>query len=183
MYLEAFSSRLLPGERIVWSGRPGKGIIITARDTFLIPFSLVWFGFTVFWESSVWNEEGAPSFFILWGAMFMTVGLYMVVGRFVGDAWVRSRTSYALTDQRVLIMRSAPITKFSSVSLARLPELELIERSNGRGTIRFGQQASMFGGRQSFGIWSPALDPVPQFLMIDDVRRVFDLAQQAAAKL
>ena len=181
MFQEAFNGRLLPGERILWSGQPGQGLLFTSRDTFLIPFSLVWFGFTVFWESQVTSQSEAPNFFVLWGAMFMCFGLYMVVGRFIVDAWLRRRINYAVTDQRVLIVRSAPFAKFVAVSLARLPEVQLSERGNGRGTIRFGQEVMMWG-RQGFGAWSPALDSTPQFLMIDNVRRVFDMIQQTGAK-
>ena len=42
-----FSGRLLPGERVVWSGRPATGMLFTPRDLFLIPLSAVWLGFAV----------------------------------------------------------------------------------------------------------------------------------------
>ncbi len=182
MYQASFSSRLLPGERIIWTGQPSTGLLLTSRDTYLIPFSLVWFCFTVVWETAALTSTDADTFFVLWGAMFMGIGLYMVVGRFVSDAWIRSKTSYALTDQRVLIARSAPFAKFIAVNLARLSDVQLTERSDGTGTVRFGPQLAMTGARQGFGAWSPALDPVPQFLIITDARRVFDLVQHAAAK-
>jgi hypothetical protein len=35
-----FADRLLKGERVIWPGQPGSGIILTARDWLLIPFSL-----------------------------------------------------------------------------------------------------------------------------------------------
>lgn len=181
MFQEAFNGRLLPGERILWSGQPGQGLIFTSRDTFLIPFSLVWFGFSVFWEFGVTGQDETPVLFVLWGAMFMCVGLYLVVGRFIVDAWLRVRIEYAVTDQRVLIARSSPFAKFVAVSLARLPDVQLSERGNGWGTIRFGQDVVMWG-RQGFGTWSPALDSTPQFLMIANVRRVFDIIQKTGAK-
>lgn len=181
MFQEVFNGRLLPGERIIWSGQPGQGLLLTSRDWFLIPFSLAWFGFTVFWEFGVTSQSEAPDFFVLWGAMFMCIGLYMVVGRFIVDAWLRRRIQYAVTDQRVLIARSSPFAKFVAVSLARLPDVQLSERAGGRGTIRFGQDVVVWG-RQGFGAWSPAMDSTPQFLMIDGVRRVFDIIQETGSK-
>jgi hypothetical protein len=33
------ADRLFNGERILWSGRPGQGIVLTGQDVFLLPFS------------------------------------------------------------------------------------------------------------------------------------------------
>ena len=183
MFQSDFNDRLLPGERILWTGRPGQGLMLTRNDMFLIPLSLMWFGFTVFWTYEVTlGESAAPLFAQIWGGMFMLIGLHFVAGRFVVDAWVRRRIQYAVTDQRVLVNRSPPFGKFSAVSLAHLPEAQLNERSDRRGTIRFGPEMALFGRRQGLGTWSPALDATPQFLLIDDARRVFDIVQRAAAK-
>ncbi len=124
---------------------------------------------------------GAPMllFFPVFGGAFVCIGLYFVFGRFAVDAWLRGLTSYAVTDRRILIARAGPLANFTAISLNRIPDLILRERGSGKGSIQFGQQVSMFRGR-GFGSWSPALDPTPQFLAIDDVRRVFDLIQQQA---
>ncbi|HXU99191.1 MAG TPA: hypothetical protein VG166_01680 [Caulobacteraceae bacterium] len=175
---DAFRDRLLPGERLVWSGRPGQGIVFTGRDLFLVPFSILWCGFAVFWTVMA-SGDHAPQFFPLFGLLFVCVGLYFVAGRFVFDAWVRRGMSYALTDRRILILRSPPFNNFTALNLDRLPDAQLSESAGGRGTIRFGQRASAFG-RQGMSYWSPALDPTPQFLAIDDVRSVFDKIQRSA---
>lgn len=172
----AFNGRLLPGERIIWSGQPGEGLILTSYDIFLIPFSLIWCGFAIFWTFGA-TTAGAPGFFTAWGLMFVCFGLYFVFGRFVVDAWIRGGMHYAVTDRRILIARSRPSEKFSAISISQLPDVTLSERSNGRGTIRFGQAVSMWGNR-GFGGWSPSLDPTPQFIAIEDCRRVFDLIQR-----
>lgn len=181
MVQDVLSGRLLPGERIIWSGRPGQGLVLTPRDVFLVPFSLLWCGFAVFWEITAVTGRDAPGFFVLWGAMFVCIGLYFVAGRFLVDAWLRRGMRYAVTDTRVLIARPAPFGRFTAVSLAQLPDADLSERSSGRGTIRFGPGTSMWG-RQNMGLWTPALDATPQFLMIDDARRVFDIVQKAGAR-
>ena len=96
------------------------------------------------------------------------------------DAWLRRGVRYALTNQRVLILRPPPFASFSAIALDRLPAITLVERPAGRGTIRFGQPVATWGGR-SYS-WSPALDPTPQLLAIADARRVFDLVQRPAAR-
>ena len=177
MQSEILAGRLLPGERVIWTGRPGQGLLFTSRDIFLVPFSLVWCGFAIFWTIGA-TDADAPGFLDLWGAMFVLIGLYFVAGRFVADAWMRNGLHYAVTDKRILIARPAPFGRFTAVSLAALPDIDLQERASGKGTIRFGQPALLWGGRQNMGLWSPAFDAAPQFLMIENARRVFDLIQK-----
>ena len=176
---QAFKGRLLPGERVAWSGRPGQGVVFTGADILLVPFSLLWCGFAVFWTVMVARVgHGAAHFMVLWGLLFVCVGLYFVVGRFLLDAWVRRGTAYALTDRRILISRPKPFSDFTAVSLDRLPDARLKERQDGRGTIRFGQPSPIWGGR-GFAAWSPAVDPTPQFLNIDGAPSAFVLEPPA----
>jgi hypothetical protein len=174
-----FTGRLLDGERVVWSGRPGQGLRLTSRDGLLIPFSLMWGGFAVFWEVGV-LKRSTPFFFPLFGAAFVLAGLYLIAGRFVVDAWLRGKTSYAVTNQRILIARSQPFGNFVSLSLNRLPDVELKEDATGRGTLRFGPATPLWGngGWGGFAVWTPAIDPTPQFIAIDNAQSVFNQIQR-----
>ncbi len=174
------SGRVLPGERILWSGRPAQGFLFTGRDALLIPFSLVWGGFAVFWETKVLTQPNVTPLFALWGVPFVLIALYLVAGRFVLDAWIRSGMDYAVTNRRILISRSGPFGKFTAVSLDRLPDASISESAGGRGTIRFGEPAPLWGRRNSFASWTPSLDPTPQFIGIEDARNVFDQVQRAS---
>ncbi len=173
-----FPARLLEGERIVWSGRPVQGTLFMARDWFLVPFSIFWCGFAIFWEASVLGSN-APALFALWGIPFIVVGLYLTLGRFTIDAWLRRNTRYAVTNRRIIIARSDPFPKLTSISLERMPELQLTEWPDGRGTIRFGPTLP-YWGLAGWGGWSPATDPTPQFIGISDAQRVFDRIQRAS---
>jgi hypothetical protein len=178
---DPFAERLVRGEKVIWRGRPQQGLMLTRRDGLLIPFSLVWGGFTIFWESTVLRMPTAPTFMALFGAAFVLVGLFLMFGRFFLDAWIRSGVFYALTDRRILILRSRPSISFQSVNLDRLPEATLNETSNGRGTIRFGPAFSIWNGRAmggSWAVWVASLDPTPQFLAIEDVEKVFASIQE-----
>jgi hypothetical protein len=179
--LDAFSGRLMPAERLVWSGVPATGVVFTPRDVFLIPFSVLWLSFVVFWIVGVVASGGGV--FALFGVLFLVIGLFFTVGRFAADAWLRGGTRYGLTDRRILILRTRPSTDFTSIELDRLPQARISERSNGTGTIRFGQPASLFGfGGSGLSMWTPSLDPTPQFIAISDARKVFDLIQSTSQK-
>lgn len=167
---------LMPGERLVWEDRPPGGLILVPMDALMIPFSLMWGGFALFWNISVWASDG-PIFFRLWGLPFLAVGFYMVIGRFFADAWMRSRTRYFVTNQRVAISK-ADGARVKSFDIRRLPALELREGRHGRGTIRFGESPSPFGYNRGF--MTPSMDPTPQFTRIDRVRDVYMMIRKYA---
>ena len=170
---------LIDGETVVWSGRPAQGMLFTSRDWLLIPFSLIWCGFSIFWETTVLSLPTAPLFMKLFGAAFVLMGLYFVAGRFLLDAWVRSGMQYAITNKRVLINRSWPFAKFTALSLNRLPETSLVEGANGRGTILFGHSIPNSWRGNSISGWTPSLDPTPAFIGIENARSVFEQLQSA----
>jgi hypothetical protein len=96
---------LQPGERILWSAEPPNGIVLRPSDAFMIPFSLLWGGFAIFWTFMAASTD-APFFFTLWGIPFVCVGLYMILGRFLVDAAKREATLYGITEKGVFEYRS-----------------------------------------------------------------------------
>jgi len=176
---ENFRAYLQPDERVVWTGRPTQGVWLSGRDVFLIPFSLLWGGFAIFWETTV-LITAARSLVVLpmalFGGAFVVVGCYMIFGRFFVDAWARSRMVYALTDRRALIIRRVFGEKLTAVSLHNCPQLRL-SLKGARGDIDFEAQQSMFVGR-SWGLWTPSLDGAARFIGIENAADVFRLAQR-----
>jgi hypothetical protein len=173
---------LAPGERLLWTGRPPGGLLLRPQDLYLIPFSLLWSGFIVFWETSV-IRGGGPLFFALWGIPFILMGLYFTVGRFVADALLRARTTYALTSERAIIVSGLGSRSVRALPLRTLGDVTLTPRARGRGTITLGpaMPARPFGsGWSGVGGWpvgGRALPPA--FEAIPDAATIYALIRDA----
>jgi hypothetical protein len=135
-------------EKALWQGAPPTGIMFRAHDVFLIPFTLLWLGFALFWEASVlgmWSDRprSPPLFFPLFGLVFVCIGLYMAFGRFVWDALVRRGTLYALTNRRAIILTRSPFKSFRSLGLTATTEISTEEQADGSGTIFVGARPAV----------------------------------------
>lgn len=123
-----------------WSGQPDSDRWLYRQDLLLIPFSVLWGGFAIFWEAGVLGSRGAGVVFPLFGVPFVLAGLYLMVGRFFARRWVRRRTVYAVTDRRVIsIAPSWPRgERVTSVWLGSYPPLEKRLDSSSHGTLWIG---------------------------------------------
>jgi hypothetical protein len=173
---EAISRDLGADEKLLWWGQPPQGFMLRAVDAFLIPFSLLWGGFAIFWELGA-IRMGAPPFFALFGVLFVLIGLYLIVGRFFFDAWQRGKTTYAVTSERVLIVTELFGRKIKSLSVQSLHDLSLTERSDGSGIITFGWTHPMYGWYEGTG-W-PGHQGAPRLEVASEARRVYDLIRSA----
>jgi hypothetical protein len=164
-------------EKLLWSGQPGRGLALRSGDIIMIPFSMVWGGFAIFWESIAIRSNAA--FMWLWGIPFVLVGLYMIVGRFFVDAWQRERTTYGVTSERIIIISNFINRKVKSVNLRSLPEMTLDQKSDGSGTITFGAVDKVLrwdpngvAGRRSRSV-------SPRFEMLEDAKKVYEIIREA----
>jgi hypothetical protein len=88
---------------VLWRGGPDPEVNFGPEDKFLIPLSLMWGGFAVFWEIGA-SEVGSGLGSIV-GIPLVVTGLYLIFGRFVYKRWSRRRTRYAISDQRIIVIR------------------------------------------------------------------------------
>jgi uncharacterized membrane protein len=137
--LDTVERHLSPGERIEWVGRPDPAKHFTRGDLFLVPFSILWGGFAIFWEAAA-IRGGGGIFFVLWGVPFVGVGLYFMLGRFIYKANRKRRTVYAVTNRRVLtIVRGRRGGEsVEALYLRSIPTISTSAVSNGRGSVEFG---------------------------------------------
>lgn len=169
-------------ERLVWTGRPAQGLRLAPSDALMIPFSLVWAGI-VFWNFGIGFRglQAAPLPFMLFECVFLLFGVYFVLGRFLVDAWARSRTVYGLTGQRAIIVRRLWGEQLLTSPLDR--SIRLKRRGRG-GDIEFGYRPGGLSGMrgQGLGTWNPALTNQVTFLGLPDAMEVYRKAQAAAEK-
>lgn len=129
---------LVRNEKLVWSGRPPATIFLRREDALLIPFSIIWVAFWVFWEVSV-IREGKSVFLMLWCIPFIVIGLFLTVGRFLLDRRARRSTVYGLTTQRLIVIGGMLWRSVHSYSLHNLPRFSLTMHRDGTGTIEIEQ--------------------------------------------
>lgn len=166
---------LAPGETILWRGKPAMGHLFGPQDLFLIPFSIFWCGFAVFW--TVTALSNAPFPFGLFGIPFVCVGLYITVGRFIHVSWLRKRTAYIITTQKILRRRGDRIDMLDAKTM---PSVYVSARTDGTGTIRFGEAVYVHRGRSRYRTtWGPN-DALFSLQNIPDVARVQQLLHSIA---
>lgn len=184
---QAVVPHLLSGERILWLGKPDPAKWFAPADRLLVPFSLVWGGFALFWEASVivaaTRGVDGTLFFVLFGVPFVLVGVYFVFGRFLYKRWRKKRTTYAVTNRRVLsIVTGRSGDEMSAAFVSDLPAINTRVADDGSGTVTFGSHApgqSLYAnsGLDVIG-WGRAGGGPVSFFDIADAQQVADLVSR-----
>jgi len=187
---QKIQSELMSSESIYWAGMPDLRVIFHSDDLAVIPFSLVWTGFFIFWEAdalSVWrdksHQDGTHVFMVLWGIPFLVMGNYIVWGRFLRDAWLKRRTYYGVTNRRLLILQEGWKRKTSTMFLQEIPQIE--REGASIGTLWFGTKYPVIvpRGQKSRDMSRFSLGDVPVFADIADVDSVHRLIMDLRAKI
>jgi hypothetical protein len=175
-------SELMSGESLLWTGRPNPRVIFHSDDWYMIPFSLLWGGFAIFWEAGVlgyWGnntKHGTTSTFMaLWGIPFIVIGQSMIWGRFLHDAWLKRRSYYAVTNRRVLVIQEGWNRKTSWTYLGTIPTVE--REGSMTGTLWFGPKYSLIAGRgqKTRSMSRFSIGDFPVFADIDDLDSVYHM--------
>lgn len=173
---ELFSSDLFEGEKIQWVGQPEPQVLFTHSDIYLVPFSLLWGGFAIFWEILAWESR---SFALCLGLPLFLIGLYFLFGRFLYKIWKKKHTYYAVTDRRVLVLTKKLFSRdVRAAYIDKIVNMSKSVRSDGIGTILFGNPSywgSVYAntGLEFFGSFYGR--EVPTFYDIKDANQVFRL--------
>jgi hypothetical protein len=105
----------------------------------------------------------------------------MLIGKLFIGPIRRSKTAYAVTNQRIIIFSGISKRNIKSVTLDALNDMSVSIRKNGKGTIRLGNSIgtpwnSRYTGHQYYLVERSIY--VPEFEMIEDVKMVYDLIKK-----
>jgi hypothetical protein len=162
---------LLNGAQTVWTGRPVSGLRMRSGDLLMSLFGIPWTGFAIFWTVTA-TTSGGGIFFTLWGAMFICIGTYFTLGHYFWDAYVRSRTYYALTaDGSAVIFTDLPGASARRIYLPSVGAIGFEVRSDGSGSVTFGEAAKAQWWQNN----QRSAQRPPAFEFIADASNVYDL--------
>lgn len=170
-------SELRPKEQLLWCGQPYTGLLFRPIDIPITIFGLLW---TVMVIGGIVNAVAQPGhtgvlvFFI----PFICVGFFILFGRFLLDAWLRSKTVYAISDQRAMIMTGIFSQTVRSFHLDTMSEITVTERRNGYGRIVFGPANPWEQWNAPSGMGNNPLAP-SAFECVEGVRKIYETLSDA----
>ncbi|HYE31827.1 MAG TPA: hypothetical protein VEH27_10380 [Methylomirabilota bacterium] len=175
---------LAPGERALWVGRPMTGFQLRKEDIALIPFSLMWGGFSFFWEFMAIKlalEAPHASAWImpLFGLPFVLIGYQFILGRFISDMRRRSRTIFIITGERIL---SHGPKGTMAWKLAEIHDLTLSERKRGAGDIYFQGPVPELAGKVQKRFRGISMSARSPFELVANAKEAFSALVEAREK-
>ena len=177
-----FQSELLKDEKILWAGQPRKKIFARA-DFWIIPFSLIWGGIASLIGFFLFITESIV--FMVIGVFILFFGLYSIFGRFIYKIWKQTRTYYAVTNRRILILTNTWSKHMETAFIDTLPAINKWINSRGRGTIKFGNTSFWGSMYENTGLEFMMMGlgrEAPLFYNIDDAKKVYDLVTELRVK-
>lgn len=97
----------MPGEEILWQGRPDASMQLGLSQIGAAAFGLVFAGFALFWMIMA---SMAGGYFWTFGLIHFSVGVSMIFGAFLYPPWRRRHTWYTLTSRRAFIATDMPLS-------------------------------------------------------------------------
>ncbi|MEU0533124.1 hypothetical protein [Amycolatopsis tolypomycina] len=167
---------LLPGERLLWSGRPRR-ITLQGLDWYQLASGVVWV--SVVATSALVFGRSSQTHYI--GAVFAFCGLAAAWAPVAGRLWAMRRAVYAVTDRRVVVADGVSGRTRVSAYLGALPPPVARPGRDGAGTVTFGGPAGLLGVLAGAQTKTRSM-PVPIVLVaVPEAERVRDLIARAQA--
>jgi hypothetical protein len=172
---------LMPGEDVLWEGKPQHHPVFDQGDFLLVPVSLGLFVGALQLELNM-IRSAAPALSILL-LPFVILCLYLALGRLVARALRSRSTVYAVTNHRVIERIRRPVARTRWVHVGQLtPPVVRMPVGEATGSIAFGQFPwgpesirEMVRLQASWSVWS-TIYPAPLVLRdIEHVHHVRDL--------
>ncbi len=132
--MSAGEIELLPGERVLWAGEPVQRPLYVAADGVIAPAGLVVTA-AALWFLLAQRPAGATA---VAAVVVLAIGLYAAVGRSLVRYLALGRTTYAVTDSRIIARSGLFRQKERASELAGLAAPVLKPGPSRTGTLTFG---------------------------------------------
>ena len=127
---------------MLWNGQPELAAVFGKGDLVLVPASLLWsamaLSFAVPMFSAALNVGAALPFVVFFAAPFTIMAFYAIIGRLIFRMWVKSRTHYLVTDERVLAVTRIFSSNVHASFLDEISEVRSVRSLRGTETLWFG---------------------------------------------
>lgn len=125
---------LLPGERVLWQGRPAWQAL--ARDVLHVRWvALYWALFLIYGAYTDRSQGLGPAATLLAGLPSLVLGMGML-GACAGFAWACARTThYTITTERCIFSFGMALTATLSLPLRRIAAVAVTTQGDGSGDI------------------------------------------------
>ncbi len=125
-------------EYVVWTGKPGRGHLLSQSDIGAIVFGIVMLviGLLCGWFFYVKLEAGLRT--ALWFGIFVVFGILLAIMPALSNASIRNKQRYVITNRRILIRKQMGVLAFAGEDL---PQMKTREYRDGKITISFGRVA------------------------------------------
>ena len=163
------SDYLRKGEKLIWTGKPKRGIIFRRSDRFLVATSLLWVGFVSFWTINA-IQYNPPFFSTRVKIIVVFTGVYITIGRFFMDAKKRANTVYGITTEGIIIKSGIFFREIESLNINTLSNITIDHEAQNCGTITLGPKDKDLMVRYNW----PGTKQVPKLDLIEDVKMVYD---------
>ena len=159
-------------EEVLWRGKPAKGLFITWNDVYMLLFGCLWCGLVVkAMVDALGNER--EIFQIVMLASMLCLGFGVSVGRVIYSKLIARQTAYVITSKKIIRKRGS---KIDTLENDNRPEMRVVVRKNGIGSIRFGYAVSRRGRYGGVTINSSSSNPgVFSIDNITDVAKVQEI--------
>jgi hypothetical protein len=166
------------GERLLWVGRPDPSVVFAPSDAYLVPFTVLWAGFFLFGQVAAASSSGGL-FSLVWGIPFLTIGAYIVFGRFIYKSRRKRRTVYGVTNQRAIVLNGSNLAetplRYVPLNIRRARDQRhasvIFGDTGGRGMAAYANTGMDFFSRSGVPIaFFDVADPQPMLAAIDQAR-------------
>lgn len=178
-----FQHELMHGENLLWTGKPDRLKLFTLADIFIIPFSILFMNIALHVEYALFSDLPENIYTLIYSVtintLFVLLGFYYTLGRYIYKFLLRKNTFYAVTNKRILIKSTFFPKKLQTKFIKDTAGANIVMRNNNTGDIIFGKNdfgTTMYNNTGLDLFFMLSKEPsTPAFYNIENVKAIHSL--------